>query len=202
MSQIEINGVNLPVDPALHTWQELLESLEQKHLGRGKVISTVHFDGHLIETFRDLEQLNRPLHSIGEVQVKAVPMEEMVGEALKEAETYLLSLQTSLAEVAETFRHQLIDQANSKLSQVLEGIKMFVALLQGIELQLTSQYQTGTTIVEQQLVEMRPTLESLVEAQTQKDWILVSDILEFELLTNLSAFERTIQVYRQTLGAV
>jgi hypothetical protein len=31
MPQLEINGINLPINPALHTWQELLEELESKH---------------------------------------------------------------------------------------------------------------------------------------------------------------------------
>jgi hypothetical protein len=31
MPQLEINGINLPVNPALYTWRELLEELESKH---------------------------------------------------------------------------------------------------------------------------------------------------------------------------
>lgn len=200
MSQVEINGVNLPVNPGIHTWSDLLNDLESRHLGRGKVITSVRFDGNEVLQFRDAEILNRPLGSIGEVRVEAGPMEEMLKSAVAEAEGYLLSLQTSLADIAETFRQQATGQGNANLGQVFEGIKMFAALLQGVELQLSGQLRNGTDSVSQILAGMGPTLESLIDAQTQQDWILVADILEFELLANVSAFEQPLASFRQRLN--
>lgn len=200
MPQLEINGITLPVNPALYTWRELLEELESKHLGEGKVIGSVHFDGAEVTEFRDESVLTRPIQSIAEVKIDAVSLKEMVRSALVESETYLLNLETSLVDVAETFRQQQADQANSKLTQVFEGVKMFVALLRGIELSLTDSLNSSPSRVEQIFEEMTPTLESLIEAQTQKDWVLVADILEFELLANLSGFERILTEFKQLLG--
>jgi len=200
MLQLEINGINLPVNPSLNTWREVLAELESKHLGEGKVIGSVHFDGEEVTEFRDESVLTRPIQSIAEVRIDAVSLREMVTSAVVESETYLLSLETSLVDVAETFRQQQADQANSKLTQAFEGIKMFVALLRGIELSLSSGSNQGPSRVEQTFEEMTPTLESLIEAQTQKDWVLVADILEFELLANLSSLERNLTEFRQLLG--
>jgi hypothetical protein len=197
--QLEINGINLPVHPGLHTWQDLLHELESKHLGQGKRINSVRFDGDEVLQFRETECLNRSLQHLGEIQVQATPMEDMVKSAVIEAEGYLITLQTSLVEVAEVFRHQLANDANSKLSQVFEGIKMLAALLQGVELSLSGQYQQGPTSVAQVLAEMGPTLESLIESQGQQDWILVADILEFELLANLTGFEQSLAAFKQRL---
>jgi len=197
--QLEINGINLPVHPGLHTWHDLLQELESKHLGQGKMISSVRFDGNEVLQFRDNECLNRPLQYLDEIQVQASPMEEMVKGAVAEAEGYLVTLQTSLVEVAEAFRHHLADEANGKLSQVFEGIKMLAALLEGVELSLSGQRQQGPTSVAQVLAEMGPTLESLIESQGQQDWILVADILEFELLANVSGFEQSLAAFKQRL---
>jgi hypothetical protein len=199
MPQLEINGINLPINPALHTWQELLEELESKHLGVGKVIGAVHFDGTEVSEFREESVLTRSIKSIGEVRIEAVSLKEMVKSALIESEGYLLSLQTSLVDVAETFRQQQTDPANSKLTQVFEGIKMFVALLRGIELSLANSLNGRPSMVEQIFEEMAPTLESLIESQIQKDWVLVADILEFELLANLTSFERILAEFKQLL---
>ncbi len=200
MPQLEINGINLPVNSSFYTWRELLEELESKHLGEGKVIGSVHFDGEEVTEFRDESVLTRPIRSIAEVKIDAVSLREMVTSAVVESETYLLNLETSLVDVAETFRQQQADQANSKLTQVFEGIKMFVALLRGIELSLFNGSNNGPSRVEQTFEEMTPTLESLIQAQTQKDWVLVADILEFELLANLSGLERNLTEFRQLLG--
>lgn len=200
--QLEINGINLPVHPGLHTWQDLLQELETKHLGQGRMISSVRFDGNEVLQFRETDFLNQSLHCLGEIQVQASPMEEMVRSAVTEAEGYLVTLQTSLVDVAESFRHQLVSEANGKLSQVFEGIKMLAALLQGVELSLSGQYQQGPTSVAQVLAEMGPTLESLVESQGQQDWVLVADILEFELLANVSGFEQSLAAFKQRLRMV
>ena len=197
--QLEINGINLPVHPGLLTWQDLLQELESKHIGQGKMISSVRFDGNEVLQFREPECLNQRLQCLDEIQVQASPMEDMVRSAVSEAEGYLVTLETSLAEVAEAFRHQSTNEANKKLSQVFEGIKMLAALLQGVELSLSGQYLQGATSVAQVLTEMGPTLESLVESQSQEDWILVADILEFELLANLSAFEHPLAAFKHRL---
>jgi hypothetical protein len=197
--QLEINGINLPVHPGLHTWQDLLQELESKHLGQGKMISSVRFDGSEVIQFREAECLNQPLQYLGEIQVQASPMEDMVKSAVVEAEGYLVTLQTSLVEVAEAFRLQLINEANTKLSQVFEGVKMLAALLQGVELSLSGQFHQGPSSVAQVLAEMGPTLESLIESQGQQDWILVADILEFELVANVSGFELSLAAFKQRL---
>jgi hypothetical protein len=201
MPELEINGINLPVGPEVHNWNQLLQELESKHLRRGQAIVSVRFDGDEIIQFRSSEYLDRPLHSIGEVRIEAKPLQLMAKDAVQDAHRYLVNLQSSLADVADAFRNQLIDQANSKLSETFQGIKMLVSLLEGIELSLTGQYKSGSTQVENAVVEMGPTLESLIEAQTQQDWILVADILEFELICNLTALEQTVQDFKQKLGA-
>ena len=89
--QLEINGINLPVHPGLHTWQDLLLELESQHLGQGKIISAVRFDGNEVLQFREAEFLNRPLQYLGDIQVQASPMEDMVKSAVTEAEGYLVT---------------------------------------------------------------------------------------------------------------
>ena len=202
MPELEINGINLPVGPEVHNWNELLQELESKHLGRGQAIASVRFDGDEIIQFRDSKYLDRPLVSIGEVRIEAKPLQLMTKDAVEDAHHYLVSLQASLADVADAFRNQLTEQANMKLSEVFQGIKILLSLLEGIELSLTGQYKTGSTQVENAVVEMGPILESLIEAQTQADWILVADILEFELLCNLTTLENTVQDFKQKLGAI
>jgi hypothetical protein len=199
MPELEINGINLPINPAISEWRELLEELESSHLAPGKVIGAVHFDGTEVNEFRNQSVLTRPIRSIGKVRIEVVPLEEMVKTALIESETYLLNLQTALVDIAETFRQGRTDQANSRLTQAFEGIKMFVALLRGIELALADIPNKPPSTVERIFGEMTPTLESLIGAQTQRDWILVADILEFELLANLTGFEQAQTEFRQLL---
>src|SRR5262245_56576556 len=124
MTQLAFNGNTSSIDPGFHTWQELLVDLESTKLSENEVITSVHFDGDEIVHFRNDDALNIPLHSLVEVRVEASGRNEMLRGAVHEAQTYLLSLKSSMLEIAEMFRHERQDQGNARLRELFEGIKM------------------------------------------------------------------------------
>jgi hypothetical protein len=200
MTQLEINEINFPVDSALSTWGQLLEELETQRISKGKAIASVHFDGNEVSQFRHGEVLEQLLNSIGQIKVTAKSMDEMLKEAVFDANNFLLSLQTAMVDAAETFRNQMIDHANQKLTDIFQGLKMFVSLIKGMELSLLSQNGSGTNQVDNLVAEMGPVLEGLIESQGQQDWILVADILEFELSATMGSFEPVLEKLKQKIG--
>jgi hypothetical protein len=203
MTQLEINGINFPVDPAMQTWRELIEDLENNRIGKGKAISSVHIDGTEVQGFREESALTRPLNTIDEIKIELVDMSQLVADAVKDCDSFLLSLQTAMVDAADTFRQQQLDQANQKLTEIYQSIKMLVSLLKGLE--ISFQNQGGSVLqpsVDQLVNEMGPTLEGLIDAQSSQDWILVADILEFELAAAVSNYEQVVQSFKKTLGIV
>jgi len=198
VSQIEINGVQTTINSGLSTWRELLTELESTRLTRGQVIASVEFDGDEVLQFREEDVLIRPLHGIGQIRIAAVGMKQLALSAVEDATRYLQSLELSIVDVAECFRNQLVDQANIKLRQVLEGMKLFVAILRGIELSLDTA-PNSTSVVEAGIEQMKPTIESVIEAQTANDWALLADLLEYELTASLSSFEPTVAEFKSKL---
>ena len=198
MSQLAFNGNTTPIDGGLHTWQELLTDLESKRLSEDEVISSVHFDGDEVVYFRGDSALKVELDSVHEVRVEAIRRTEMLSGAVQESEAYLTSLKTSMVEVAETFRSGKPDQANARLQQVFEGAKMFVALLRGVELALPG--ASDESAVEKTLVQMGTTLQGLIKAQSEQDWTLVADILEYELASDFNTFEEILSGFRSRVG--
>jgi hypothetical protein len=201
MSQLTLNGNHTPIDHGFQTWQQLLADLESNRLTDNEVIASVHFDGDEIMNFRQDEALKLPLDSIQEVRVEAIGRNEMLSDAVQEAEAYLASLNASMLEVAEKFRNGKPDQANPRLQQVFEGIKMFVALLRGVELSLDGPASAQGSTVEKTLEQMGKTLHDEIKAQTQQDWTLVADILEYELASDLHAFEEVLAGFKSRIGS-
>ena len=200
MSQLAFNGNYTPIDRGFQTWQELLAELESKRLTENEVIASVHFDGDEIVHLRGDDVLKVQLDSIQEVRVEAVGRNEMLRGAVQETEAYLASLKTSMLDVAETFRNGRPDVANPRLQQVFEGIKMFVALLRGMELSLYGHSFSKESFVETALVQMGKTLNDEIKAQSQQDWTLVADILEYELVSDLYAFEEILAGFKSRIG--
>jgi hypothetical protein len=199
MTQLEINGVNFPVDSAHTTWGQLLEELETKRISKGNGIASIYFDGSEIAQFRHGDMLAKPLDAVGEIKIESASMNDMVKAAVIDVDSFLLSLQTAMVDAAETFRNQMLDQANQKLIEIFHGIKMLVSLLKGLEISVLAQNGSNSANVDRLLEEMGPTLESLIEAQGQQDWILVADILEFELSASMSSFEPVLVALKQKL---
>lgn len=200
MTQLAFNGSPAPINPGLNTWQELLTDLEASKLTENEVITSVHFDGDEIMHFRNVEALNIPLNSLQEVRVEAVGRNEMLRGAVQEAQAYVSSLKSSMLEIAEIFRSDRQDQGNARLHQLFEGIKMFVALSRGIELSLCGIPAADGSAVEKAIEQMGPTLEDQIGAQAQSDWMLLADILEYDLTQNLKAFEDILANFMTRLG--
>ena len=115
--QLEINGINLPVHPALHTWQDLLQELESKHLGQGKMISSVRFDGNEVSNFgKRLPQSSAALS--GRTPVQASPWRHVKSLWWKPRATWYSA--TSLVEVRK-LRHPLPTKPTSSWSIFLKG---------------------------------------------------------------------------------
>ena len=196
MSQLIFNGEPAPIDSALQTWQDVLSDLESLRLGRDDVIASVHYDGDEITNFRDDEALGVDVANIGEIRIVAKPRGELARETIDEAEKYLQSLQEATINVAEMFRRQQLAQANEELQQLLTAIKMYVALLRGLDLYISGVDSAARESIDEILDPMAATLQEQIRAQGHQDWMLVADILEYELAAQLTAFEDVLNRFK------
>ena len=199
MSRLVFNETAMPLGPALRTWQDLLAHLESQRLGRDEMITSVQFDGDDIANFRDEQILTTDLAGIEEIRVRSMARDELMRETITEAEAYLRNLEAAAVNVAEMFRCQQLTQANSSLQELLSGIKLYVALLRGMDLSVAGTAGTCEPI-DKVLDPMAATLQEQIKAQGQQDWMLVADILEYELATQLTAFEEVLNGLKTANG--
>jgi hypothetical protein len=199
MVQIEINGLETKLNPQPSTWRELLSDVETRCLKNDQVISSVQFDGNEIATFREEDVLQQPLGTVGQIRIAAVEMRELSLSALRDSEKHLESLTVSIVETAENYRNGHADISNEKLPHILKGIKLYMAILRGIELSVTQNDGKVPSLVETTIGQMKPVLEALIAAQRDRDWPLLADILEYEISAELSAFEPIAEEFKVRL---
>ena len=200
MCQLEINGIQESFKPDFVTWQDLLTDLESARLEPEEVIASVKFDGEEVLQFREESVLAKGLQSMRQIRIEVIPIHQMALNATSDATRYLQTLELALADVAEALRNELIAQANVKLQEVFDGVKLFVTLVRGIELSIEGMPAGENSEVETAFQAMKPTLENMIEAQTQQDWVLLADLLEYELLANLSSFEQIMAGFQEKLA--
>jgi len=199
MVQIQINGMDAKLQAPPSTWRELLIDVEASCLQPNQVISSVQFDGAEVEAFRDEDILMRPLGTVGEIRIAAVDMRELSLDALRDSHKHIESLAVAIVDAAELYRNLDSAAANENLPRILEGIKLYMAILRGFELSLTTTPAITPSIVERTIEQMKPVLEALITAQQDRDWQLLADILEYELISELSAFEPVVEQFKLQL---
>jgi|WetSurMetagenome_2_1015567.scaffolds.fasta_scaffold332230_1 hypothetical protein len=201
MAQLELNGINFPISPSFNTWQDLLDDLETHRISKGKAISAVYFDGMVVPNFKESEILNRALNTIGQITIEIVNMQDIIHQAIRDVEGFKKTIETSMIDIAEIYRRQQINEANTKLSELFQGVKMLVSLLKGLELSVLGQeVPSSSESVDKSVAELEPVLQGIIDAQNQQDWILLADIVEFELLSAISGFDKTIQELKLKSG--
>jgi hypothetical protein len=199
MAQIQINGLETTLNAQPSTWRELLRDVEASCLESNQVISSVQFDGSEVESFREEGVLQRPLGSVGQIRIAAVEMRELSLGALRDSQKHLETLAVSIVDVAESYRNGNSSVSNEKLPQILEGIKLYLAILRGVELSINETPAQTPSLIERTIEQMRPALEALITAQRDHDWPLLADILEYELTSELSAFEPIAEEFKVRL---
>jgi len=199
MVEIQINGLETKLNAQPSTWRELLRDVEASCLESNQVISSVQFDGNEVESFREEEVLQRPLGTVGQIRIAAVEMRQLSLDALRDSQKHLESLAISIVDIAESYRNGNSNLSNEKLPRILEGIKLYMAILRGVELSITEDPGRTPSIVERTVEQMKPVLEALIAAQQDRDWPLLADILEYELTSELNAFEPIVNEFKVRL---
>ncbi|SNB47024.1 hypothetical protein [Geobacter sp. DSM 9736] len=133
--------------------------------------------------------------TVGSMVEASSPDTVLVDEVLKDAITHLTELRQATLETAKLFRTGHEQQAKDLYLQVVTGLDLLVATLDCIwkVLDLKSDAVLGGMKPLSLLVEeFNSHLNTIVTAQQKKDWVFLSDLLEYELADHLNCWDKVI----------
>ncbi len=133
--------------------------------------------------------------TINELEISTVSLDEFSEAALKDCQVFIEKLIQSVCKTAELFRMSDETEANEYFAQVLDTIRALVNFIETLRTTLHWDFKTisfkESTVQDEwnRLVEI---IDQIHDIQREGDWILMADILEYEVTEILKSWKEII----------
>lgn len=173
----------------------VLGDLMQRMLDRanreGGTVLAVKVNGEDV-TGKDRTELNKlPINEIEQLEIHTGDPRELAHATLYSIADFLEKLLTELLTTAELFRLGSDDRSNQSFLRCIDGMQVFMHSMEqcrrllGLSFELMYLPEREGNL-EQTVGENRRSLfsvlDNMIEAHTNRDWILLADLLEHELI--------------------
>jgi hypothetical protein len=205
MNLCAVNGQEFEAPTGLQTWGQLLDTLEQGVGPERAVVTAVRFRGVDQPSFREPDLLSQGLETAAPIDVDTCGAAALVAETVENVLANLAPFVEAMQQAADAFRSHDITDAQGRLIDVVVTLQtltqLTAAVSQASVTPRTAQSERESATL---LAQMGQSLESLVSATENEDWISVADILEYDvadLLPNWAAVLRALATSEQGLAA-
>ena len=130
----------------------------------------------------------KALYPIDKLEVYAKNTKELINESLSTAEEYLPKLISGIDEIIDKFSKGSDWEGYKMLSESLEGFQWLNSLLMNLK-----SVDIDEKKLEKFITDWQKNLQKLQNAMENQDLILISDLLEYELLPILKNYLELIQ---------
>lgn len=177
------------------TLKEVLELILEEAAPADSVLSHVVLNGLELTEEQQCHPEFVPVEDIRALEVFVTTAREISIESIKITSAQLLEVVVETKKTAEFFRYNDEAEANRRLVLLIEIFEKFVSLLDLLKRALDLDFDAITT-EDKSLADlhlgMTSTLNNILRAQQNRDWISVADLLEFELAPILITWSRII----------
>ncbi len=189
MTRLFVNNQEVPAPPpAFSSLDGIIRHIEENLLPADSVIRQVNLDGLPVDAGNceaDPTMILGDLAGRERIEVFTCSVKEIARESVREAVRYLERAEALTPLIAMSFRDFPRAEAFDNLKQLYDGFYWLTLLLGKLEavlgVSLDGIHHEGVSLKEHN-TKFASILQQLVTAQAQKDFILVADLLEFEVL--------------------
>ncbi len=182
--KIIINNQEHSQDYSGSTLGEITDQILKNKVFHGTFISKLVLDGREIQP--DSEETRQlPVDSVKTLELDISNLQDLVIRNLTNAESYLVKLIPGIQKASELFRMGSEQEANHFFINIVDGIDWFSQVVDSV---IHALKQDPETMVykEKSVMDRKTQLLELttqmLEANKNKDWVLLGDLLEYEAL--------------------
>lgn len=183
-----LNGDNL---------HDILTDLINNHMGGMRTLREVKINGAFYEEAAMGQASNIPRVRINKLEVETDDAREVGRHFLNNAQNYLSTIAVSSQKVAELFRTSDEREASEHYLRTLDSLQLFMQVLattrDALDLDFTQTLADGTW-PEMHLERLLALVKEMLAAQEEQDWILLADLLQYDLVEALNQWQEIIPV--------
>jgi hypothetical protein len=182
---------------------QLMEQVLEKAATEGSSVLSVELNGEDV-TGRDRANLQEfPVEDIERLEITTGDPKHLARSTLYSIADFQGQLLNELQNTTELFRLDNTVRSNEAFLRCLDGLQIFMHTLEscrkllGLSFELLiipSSASGGERTVAESRRQIFAALDAMIEAQTDHDWILLADIMQYELIPSLEEWRGIIQV--------
>ncbi|MBT3516590.1 MAG: hypothetical protein HN465_03305 [Nitrospina sp.] len=179
------------------TLGDLLSHIEKVGVAQGNVVRSIKIDGQ--ESSPDSSEAQRTqISEIATLEVEISTLADMINKNIENADAYLIRLIPGIEQSVELFRIGNEQEANKFFVKIVDGIDWFSQVLDII---LTAKEISPETVFEGKSIQDRRTslvglTQQMVDANKNQDWVLLADLLEYEILPYYQEWSNLLPGFR------
>ena len=191
--KVSINGVaQEESDFEGETVSAILDSMVQQT--PGSYIRRIWLDDQEFPS-DDREALQKKPSDIDSLEVELANLKDLVATNLANALDYLKKLIPGFEQAADLFRAGNEQEANKYYLQILDGIDWFsqvVSVIMSPDEGETELPDTDDESLEVRQKKLTDLMSQMLEANENQDWVLLADILEYEMVPFYKDWEKIL----------
>jgi hypothetical protein len=195
--KVLVNGKEETISFMGETLGDLLSHIEKVGVTQGNVVRSIKIDGQ--ESSPDSSEAQRTqISEIATLEVEISTLADMINKNIENADAYLIRLIPGIEKSVELFRMGNEQEANKFFVKIVDGIDWFSQVLDII---LTAKEISPDTVFEGKSIQDRRTslvdlTQQMVDANKNQDWVLLADLLEYEILPYYQEWSNLLPGFR------
>lgn len=193
MTQIFIDGQERRLDLTdTRTLGDIFSRIAKVVEDTGRLMATAVLDGSTLAEEETMERMELPADSVGRIEVGTMSREDLAIDTLDTMTEYLCRLNPELLRIAGLWRVGNDIQANEAFVLCVDGLRWFRQSLDLSHQVLPGDFErimdSGRPLraLEEQFDR---TVDGMLSAQSEADWILMADLVEYELYPHLEVWK-------------
>ena len=195
--KVLVNGKEETISFMGETLGDLLSHIEKVGVAQGNVVRSIKIDGQ--ESSPDSSEAQRTqISEIATLELEISTLADMINKNIENADAYLIRLIPGIEKSVELFRIGNEQEANKFFVKIVDGIDWFSQVLDII---LTAKEISPETVFEGKSIQDRRTslvglTQQMVDANKNQDWVLLADLLEYEILPYYQEWSNLLPGFR------
>ena len=194
-----INGKEETIAHTGETLGDLLVLVEKGEVAQGNVVRSVKLNGQESSPESSVTR-QTPLSEIEILELEVSTLSGVINKNIENADAYLIRLIPGIEKAVELFRMGNEQEANKFFINIIDGMDWFSQVLDMI--MVAKEISPDTVIGDKSIQDRRASLidftQQMVDANKNKDWVLLADLLEYEILPYHQEWSNLLPQFRSS----
>lgn len=170
--------------------QQMIIALEKKFSSRHELVCEIRVNGMLLDEGDEVRFAETPIEDIKEVLISVGQLNELLADVKEALLECIPSLQETSLKCSEYFRQGEFERAQNSFSALLEGAQWLVDTTSQVKKAIEGSGGAGLELEAWRNSEkdLSKSLRQILLSFQNRDYALLSDILEYELTTVLDSW--------------